>query len=459
MRKDLLVILLSFILIPLGAQQQKTPQQKYTPEGYPILSLTQCIQMAINCSADVMQAKADSTSAEIQRHLAKSSFMPKFAAELGENISFGRSENSNGVIIDHSASNSTIGIGGSYTLFSGMKRFYNLKEANWTQKANNSKLQGTKDGIILDVIGMYYETLMQEDMIKLSEANIAQTRFHLDYTREMVKGGKWPRSKQLEMEAQLANEKVSMVDNYNRLYLTRLNLALNVDYGTPDSLAIISPDIDNLVDLAKTKLYPTDDVYDYAMANRAEIHSINENREAAKIAIRSAQAGYYPSLSLNLGYNTSYFYPFEEMQRKQIKNCTTQLKHNGRYFIGFTLSIPIFDAFQTANAVRQAKVRYDLSEITHKRIREALFRKVSTAQANATSASKKIAVAIQSARTTKESLQLIKDAFEAGRATPLELEQARHRALAADMQLIQAKYDFVYKTALLEHYMGLSELQ
>lgn len=456
MKHSFLLILFVCTSIPFFAQEATL--QKYTAEGYPILSLPQCIQMAIDCNSEVMQRQADSTSAEIQLATAKGSFLPRLDARVGQSFNFGRAEDETGVIINHSAANTEFGVGLSYTLFSGLRRLGSMDEAKSALAYSESSLQGSKDKIALDIIGMYYQVLMQEDMFRLSELNLAQTEYHVNYTKQMVQAGKWALAKQLELEAQLANEKINLIDGRNDLFLTRLNLALNIDYGSPDSLAIVTPDIDRMVELAYTKLYPVETVYDYAMGNRAEIKAVESNLETAKQGIRIASSGFIPTLSFNAGYTTSYFHPFDEAQQQFARSFAQQLEHNGRYYLGFTLSIPIFDAMETPNAIRNAKTRYRLAEINHKIVREALYRQVVTAQANAESASKKIATAKEGARITKESLRLTEEAFEAGRATPLELEQARNRSLVAEMQLIRAKYDFVYKTAILEHYMGMSDL-
>lgn len=457
MKQTILSLILALVPVALIAQENST--QQYTPDGHPILTLQQCIKMAVECNSNFLRSQADSTSAEIQLASAKNSFLPQLNAQMGQSFSFGRAKDERGVIINHSAANTDFGVGFSYTLFSGLRRLYNMNEAKSSLLASEQTLLETKDKISLDIIGMYYQVLMQEDMLRISEFNLAQTEFHLNYTKAMVEGGKWALSKQLELESQLANEKLTLIDSRNDLFLTRLNLALNVDYGSPDSLAIVNPDIDKMVALAYSKLYPVKTVYDYAMNNRAGIKAAENNLQTAKLGIRAASSGFIPTLSFNAGYSTSYFYPFEKSQQQFISDFPTQLKHNGRYFLGFTLSIPLFDAMETPNAIRQAKVKYTLAEIHSKDVREALYRQVVTAQANATSASKKIAAATESAKIAKESLKMTEAAFEAGRATPLELEQARNRSLIAEMQLVRAKYDFVYKVAILEHYMGVTDIQ
>lgn len=456
MKKLLYFNLLFLTFFPLQAQIKGDGGT--TSEGYPILSLQQCIQMAIDCSNDILQSRTDSLSAEYNLSAGIYQFLPNVTAQLGESISLGRSENSSGVIMNRSSANTEISIGATYTVFSGLRRLNDISEAKIQREASKSSLQGAKDAIAIDIIGMYYQVLMQEELYQLSVANIERTRSDLEYTKAMVEAGKWPLAKQVELEAQLSNEEVNLIDSQNELYLTRLNLALNINYRDADSLAIITPDVDNLVELAYTKLVSPEKVYQYAMENRAEIRAADRRIQAAETAISTAKTGFIPTLNLNAGYGTTFYYPFERTQQQMMEDFPTQLKNNGSWYFGFTLSVPIFDAMQTPTNIRTAEVKHILAKIDHKRTREALNRQILTARANAVTASKKIPAAKAGAETNKRSLRMTTDSFEAGRSTALELEQAKNRALQAEKQLIQAKYDFIYKASVLEHYMGTADL-
>lgn len=456
MKAKLLAILL---LLPSVINAQVVGEGSTTPEGYPILSLRQCVQMAIDCSSDILQRRADSLSARIDLAASKYQFLPRIDAQLSQSLNLGRSEDASTMMTEHSATTTGINIAANYQLFGGMQRLGKLSEAKLFAQSAESALQSKKDAIATDILGMYYQVLMQEEMMKLTLANLEKTRSHLQYTQAMVKEGKWAAVKEVEIQAQLADEELQLIQKQNELFLTRLNLALNVDYSSADSLAIIVPNIEEKIAIAYEMLLPAEEIYRTAMSLSAEIRAINLRIEATKHAITTAQLGFLPTISLNAGYSTSYFYPFDDAQRALINDFSHQLKHNGRFFVGITLSLPIFDAMQTPTAIRNAKVRYTLAQIDHKRSREALNRSSITAKANAETAAKKIPAAQESVRITQEALRMTEASFEAGRSTSLELEQARNRALTAEMQLVYAKYDFVYKAAIVEFFIiGMDRL-
>ena len=44
------------------------------------------------------------------------------------------------------------------------------------------------------------------------------------------------------------------------------------------------------------------------------------------------------------------------------------MRNNGRYFVGISLSVPIFDAMRTADNVAQARLRYSDQQIALRKV-------------------------------------------------------------------------------------------
>ena len=66
-----------------------------------------------------------------------------------------------------------------------------------------------------------------------------------------------------------------------------------------------------------------------------------------------ARSGYIPRLNFNAGLGSSYY----TVSGQQGESFSARMKDNFSKQLGFSLSVPIFDAFSTRNNVRQAKVR------------------------------------------------------------------------------------------------------
>lgn len=450
MKKTTILLLLSITSL-IASAQHATPQ--YTKDGYPILSLDDCIRMAIACDNDHADRILDSLAAEVTVKEAKSTFLPKLSASLSQSFDLGRSLNESGILVDESAGRTALNIEASYQLFSGLQRITRLDRAKISREASIAHLRSKENQIAVDVIGMYYQILMEEDMMRQTKAAIEETKYTLEYTQQMVDAGRWPLSKKLEIESQLANQRLQLIDQENRLFHTRHNLALNVDYGSADSLYIVQPDIESLVEKAKSTLRPMDDIYHEGMAVRADVKASQLDVVSFEKLIQEARTGYIPTLTFTAGYSNGYFFPFDEHRRNLRLDFKDQMKHNGRYSFTFMLSIPIFDAFQTHTQIRQAKIKADNARVQATRVAQAWYRTVSTAHANTLYAAKKIDIATEGANTAKKTLGMVQASFEAGRATALELEQARNRALSTEIQVIQAKYDFVYKASLLQEFI------
>lgn len=446
-----LILILPLIFPTLSALAQQTAPVKH-------LTLRQCIENGVKEYTSVKLAQADSLEAALQVNVAKNAFLPTASAGIGQEFSFGRAEDATQVLRNESASSTSFQVSASYTIFSGLRRLQDLELAKQQLAATNNNYQAVKDQATLVIVGEFYQVLMLEEMVRLADANVEQTKSTLEYTKAMVNSGKWPKSKQLDLEAQLANELVSRIDSYNDLYQSRLTLTHDISQPTPESFTLVAPEIDKLVAIATEKVYSEEQVYKVALIKRSDVLVANQNIEIAQQQRKVALTGYIPTISLNVSWGSSYFYPFNRENRIGTYNFATQFNNNNRYFIGLSLSIPIFDALNTASLVKRSNIQKLRAEANYINVIDNLQKDIRSARANAENASKKIHLAEESQRTSQESLRITQDAFEAGRSTVLELEQAKNRAFAAELQLIRAKYDFVYKTTILQHYMGEYEL-
>lgn len=438
---------------------RRPASMKHTPEGYPVLTLDDCIRMTILASTDFHDLQVDSITAGINRRAAENRYLPTLSADLGTAANFGRRMDKSGVLVDESGGNATLGVNASYTLFDGLNRESNLATAKLTQQKGAARRQAFREKVAIDVINMYYSVLMEEDLIALSQQELEQIKYTLKYTKEMVDAGKWPRIKLVEIESQLSNKKLALVDAENNLFKVRLNLALNVDYGSADSLFIVDPQVDRLIDKARAFLLPAGDIYNEALNNRAEIKRAELGIALAEENVRAARSGYWPTVSLVAGYNNGYYYPFDEHIRNASLPFNEQIKHNARYSIGLNFSIPLFDGLRTSSKVRLAQAQVGTAKVESVRVQQAIYRSVVTARANAAYASEKIDLALKSEAKTKEAYDMAQAAYEAGRSTTLDLEQARNRYQQARIQAVQAKYDFVYKATVLEQYLGGNSLR
>mgnify|MGYP000255398966 FL=1 len=136
-------------------------------------------------------------------------------------------------------------------------------------------------------------------------------------------------------------------------------------------------------------------------------------------------------------------------------NFGAQLRDNFSQYIGLSLSIPIFNRFSTRNQVRSARIQQSNLNWQLEESKKTLYKEIQQAYYNALGAESKL----QSSRTADEAAEasflLMKEKYANGKANATEYNEARTNWMKAVSDRIQAKYDFIFRTKILDFYKGV----
>lgn len=414
------------------------------------LSLEECIARAVYFDTPTVSRSLDTLQAHIALQSAWHSFLPFVGASVSQDFNFGRSQDKRGVILDQSSANTSFGASASIDLFTGLKRIAELKAARLDKSRSIANLEQSTEEVTIRVIGLYYNLVLQTEVLQTNKLSIEQTRRTLEYTKHMVDAGKWAVSKLYEVEARLASDELALANAKGSLLLAQQALAQAIAYYAPTPIEVEKPSTDALIEEERMKIRPMDEVYREALANRPSYRATLLNTEIARLMVQSAQSGWYPSLSLRGGYSNGYYLPLDKEMRQLTPSFSDQMKQNGRYFVGLSLSIPLFDGLRTYDNVRRARLRTQYAEVERAAEARRLQQSVSEAHTNATTALLGIDAANKSVEAARKSYETMRIAFEAGQRTAVDLEQSQNKLHVAEVEALRAKYDFLYKTAILE---------
>ncbi len=128
------------------------------------------------------------------------------------------------------------------------------------------------------------------------------------------------------------------------------------------------------------------------------------------------------------------------------------MRDNFNKSLGFTLSIPIFDAFTTRNSVRKAKVQRLNAELQLDDTRTRLYKSINQAYYQAVAANKKRQSSAVAREATYAALQAMQEKYNYGKANATEYDQAKTDYIRAASEAVQAKYESILRTRILEFY-------
>ena len=183
---------------------------------------------------------------------------------------------------------------------------------------------------------------------------------------------------------------------------------------------------------------------------KPEVQAEQLRLTASERSIDIARAGLYPTLSLNAGLQSNYY----KTNGMKAESFASQMKNNFSQYIGFNLSVPIFNRFQTRNSIRTAKLDRDNQLLQLDNIKKSLYKEIQQAYYNAVAASSKYTSSVSAAQSSKDAFTLTQAKYENGKATITEFNEAKNNYLNAESDLVQARYEYLYQTALLDFYRG-----
>ena len=156
-------------------------------------------------------------------------------------------------------------------------------------------------------------------------------------------------------------------------------------------------------------------------------------------------------MNFGAGLSTNYY----NVSGRENGNFGAQLRDNFRQYIGLSLSIPIFNRFSTRNQVRSARIQQSNLNWQLEDSKKTLYKEIQQAYYNALGAESKL----QSSRTADEAAEasflLMIEKYANGKANATEYNEARTNWLKAVSDRIQAKYDFIFRTKILDFYKGV----
>ncbi len=295
-----------------------------------------------------------------------------------------------------------------------------------------------------------------------------------------MEAGSLPRGSLLNIEAQAATEEMQLVDAENRLEMAYLDLVQLLDLEEMEGFEIEVPEIAILPDdeLDKSPMQ----IYAEAVNLQPDVRSAELRVASAEKEVKIAKGGRSPMLRMSGSYGTGYSegslepvftgeytdpeligatesgepvfgFPSPVIDSRIIP-FSDQLEENLSRSIGFQLSIPIFNNFQTRASIGRSRIALENARLSNQLVRDHLFKTIQQAHADAKGALKRYMATEKNVVALEESFRYTEQRFNVGMVNTLEYNDAKNRLSQAQSDLLQAKYEFVFRVKILDFYLG-----
>ncbi|WP_456378643.1 TolC family protein [Lutibacter sp.] len=415
-------------------------------------TLQECVSYALENNISVKKSELGIQLKNEEINNRKSGFYPTVSASASQRLTFGSAQDGVTFRRVNATSHSTnVGVNAGILIFNGFRIMNQVEQARIGLEASKYDLKKLKDDISLTVVNYYLNVLFNKENLKISKSQIEVSQKQVDQVSKLVDAGVQPKSNLLEAEANLANDAQKVVTAQNSLDLALLDLAqtLQLDY--------VGFDVENInVDTPSELLMYNEalPIYKIAVENRSEIKSAQLNVMSASKGIDIAKSGFLPSLSFN--YNFGSAASFLDLASISNKAFFYQLDDNKNNSFSLSLNIPIFSGFRNKSNVNSAKINYEISQFNLEDTKIQLRKIIERAFMDAKAALKTYVAAEKNVTSQELSFKNSQESYNLGVMTSFDFEQVKNRFLNAQSSLINAKYDFVFRTKVLDFYVGKS---
>ena len=414
------------------------------------LTLQQCIDSSLAHNIPVKQYELLAQSAQVNWKQARMNLLPDLNANISHGLNSGRSiDPFTNTYVTQSVNTATYGMNSGLTVFNGLTLQNRIRETASAYEASRMEWQQQKDELVLNVILSYLTVLNNEDRVQVALKQTEISQQAVDRLTVLNNQGAIKPSDLSDLKGQLMNDQLAVLTAKDQLETSKLLLAqwMNKPYDTHMKLERIN------VEEALTAYAGTpDDVYQSSLNQFAQVKAVELRRKSAEYSVKTARGQLYPSVSVGAGINTNYSSIAQSGGQKI--SYTNQLRNNRYTSVGVGVSIPIFNGSFARNRIKLADINLRNNELVEENTRLQLRQLIDQAYLSMTNAFERYKVLLDQVNAYQESFRAAEVRYQAGVGTSIDYLTAKDRLDRANVNLLNAQYDYILRKRILDYYRG-----
>ena len=469
-KTSILTIILSFGFLAAQAQTEWTLQK--------------CIDHAFQNNIQIQQSQLNLELSEISKQQSVGTMLPSVNASASHGYNWGQTIDpfTNSFATERIQSNS-FGISTGMTIFNGFQTLNRYKQGDINIEQGKADLQKMKNDIALNVANAFLNVLFNQEFLNIARFNFESSDEQVKRVQQLVEAGAAPEGNLMEIKAQNASDKAAVVNAENNLNIAKLNLTqlLRLQGAEAQNFSIVSPE--SIEPDAGSLAASAAQAVQNAVSTFPEIKSAQAGVIAAEQGLAISKGGMSPRLAVSFSYGTGYSgannVPVGELTYQgdqpiglvqntndiviapvfgyddfETKPFGDQLGDNINSSLFFQLSVPIFNGFNTKTNIAQSKVQQLQATYALEQVEQQLSQDVERAYADALAAYNNYLAAEASVEATTLAFEYAQVQYEAGVINAVDYTNSRIRRDNAQADLIRNKYDYIFRTKVLDFYQG-----
>jgi outer membrane protein len=399
----------------------------------PVLTLDRTIALALEHAPAAVAAEAFATAARADLLQTRGALLPSFGlTSIYNNSSNQRFDQATGQLVSESYSAQ---VTGSYEIFSGGRRFAQLRAAGAGVDAADARLREQAYVVVLRVTETYYAAAAASDLVAVADQRLERARQQAEFAENRYDLGTATTSDRLRAQIEVANAELGALEARAALRASSLELGRLVGVAgevRPAEAALPerAPPLASLEELVQR-----------ALRTAPAVRAAEATRASRRSERLAAYTPYIPSLRLTGGYDW-FAFDFPPDQQS--------------WSLRLTASLPVFNGFQREATVMRARALEQAADAQARDATIATRVAVESALRDIELADHRVRVSERTVELAGEDLRVQEERYQIGAATILDLQTSQLTLAEAEVAAVRSRQLLGGAIARLEAVFGES---
>lgn len=438
------------ICISLGLLATATisPAQQAIP-------VEEAVKRALENNLQIRQAAFQHALSEQDLKRSKLDYYPTLNAGVNGRRNWGLFFNTDvGALSTQAVSNLGASVNANVSLFQGFRRVHQIAANRYQLLADATDIDRAKSDLTLAVVTKYLEAIVNMDMWTAAQQQLLVSNGQLKVANINFEEGLSTLADLSQAKSQVSIDELNVISNQNAYDLALLELKQLMEMDPSNEIELVKPDLP-AIEGPTSHTYLGTELYQEAVARYPEVKVAEARTRVAERNIGVAKSTFYPSLDIGGNLNTAYSSAIPDVELGlPLMSFQRQMERNFAQAVFFNLSIPIFNRFDARTNVARARINYENAVTAEQLTKNNLNKIVHQAVMDLRAAEKRYLSTQMAFASAKDAFDVIQQRFDVGMANSIELITSQTNMNNAEFEHIQAKYDLIFRSKVIDFYLG-----
>lgn len=344
---------------------------------------------------------------------------------------------------------SGFGVQSQVNLYSGGVVKLQKEKSAIDLEASKINTATTINDISIQIANYYLAVLLNKELKQVAQGNLDLSKKMQDQAYKKYSAGTISRAVYVQSEAEVAANVKNVTNAQIEIERSLFNLAMLLqlkDYRGFDIVDVVLPNS------ITNELYDLDEILEMAYSLQPAIKLAELQLASAKKSTEITKSYLKPKVTGTYSLGTSYADYFN-------KNLTStsffdQWKENIVNVFGVSVSFPIWNQYSYKINIQKALINEDQSMINYLFEKQRVLENVQSAYFEVNSAYAALEASREAVRYAEISYDFAEKSYVAGVINMYDYNKSRNDLMVARSQMLQDKYNFIFKQKVLDFYAG-----